>query len=143
MQSVSAKHLYPEKYYQNKWCNQNQGRQEVILPDSTRIDCLTKTYATEFDFAPKWAESIGQSLHYARMTGKKPGIVLIIEKPEDFKYYNRIVPLCKQYDITLWYMETPKEAQSPSNEDFLSYFNLENLIAILINFVKDFLATLV
>ena len=95
---------YNEAYYQNKWC-ENKGVTEYKLEDYTRVDCLTETHAVEFDFAKKWAESIGQSLHYARMTGKKAGIVLIIEKEKDFVYFNRIKPLCEELGITLWYME--------------------------------------
>lgn len=106
-QIVIADKFYNEKYYQNEWCTRWQGRQEVRLKDKTRIDCMTKNYVVEFDFARKWAEAIGQSLHYARMTGKKPGIILIIEKPKDMVYYNRIKPLCKQYNIALWYMKSP------------------------------------
>ena len=79
--NANAKHLHPEKYYQKIWCENHSGKQEVILPDYTRIDCLTSTHAIEFDFATKWAEAIGQSLHYSNMTNKKAGIVLIIENP--------------------------------------------------------------
>ena len=103
-----AGHLHPEKYYQNIWCKENKGIQEYKLIDDTRVDCLTKTHAVEFDFASKWAESIGQSLHYAMMTNKKAAIVLIIENRNDFKYYNKIKPLCSKYDIALSYMEPPK-----------------------------------
>ena len=46
-----------EAYYQNEWCTPDFGRKEVILWDMTRVDCITKDYAIEFDFAKKWAES--------------------------------------------------------------------------------------
>ena len=100
-----AAHKHPEAYYQNEWCSNIGGVQEYENKDYTRVDCLTDTHAIEFDFAKKWAEAIGQSLHYARMTGKKAGIVLIIEKEKDFIYFNRIKPLCEELGITLWYME--------------------------------------
>lgn len=103
--TVEAKHLHPEKYYQNQWCNRWNGQQEVRQIDFTRVDCITKNYAVEFDFAPKWAESIGQSLHYARLTRKKPAIILIIEEPKDFIYYMRVKPLAEQYNIKLWFMK--------------------------------------
>ena len=63
-----------ESYYQNEWC---KGQIEVRLPDRTRVDCLTDEYAIEIDFAINWKQGIGQSLHYALVTGKKPGIALI------------------------------------------------------------------
>lgn len=102
-------HKYFEKDYQRVWCNANCGSMEVILPDKARVDCVTKTHAIEFDFAPKWAESIGQALYYGRVLHKTPGIVLIIENAEkDQKYVNRVKAVAEIYGITLWTM-TPNE----------------------------------
>lgn len=50
-----------------------------MLQDGTRCDCVTDTHAVEIEKANKWAEAIGQSLHYAVLTGKRPGIVLIAD----------------------------------------------------------------
>lgn len=76
-----------EKEYVNAYCN---GQIEYRLPDKTRVDCLTDKYAIEFDFGNKWAESVGQSLYYAKKTGKKPAVALILKKEKDKKYINRI-----------------------------------------------------
>lgn len=103
--SCDAKHLFLEKDYQNKWCAQNDGIPEYILPDCTRIDCITETHAIEFDFAGKWAESIGQALYYSFMTNKKPGIVLIIENPEKEEIYlKRLKTVCCRLGIDIWVM---------------------------------------
>ena len=106
--TAQAKHDLPEKYYQEVWCKEHNGIMERVLPDGTRVDCLTDEYAVEFDFAPKWAESIGQSLYYASKTAKTPAIVLIIESNKDYKYYYKIENLCKEYGISLSYMKKPK-----------------------------------
>lgn len=79
-----------EMYYENEWCTTDFGRKEVILWDMTRVDCMTKDYAIEFDFAKKWAEAIGQSLYYSKLTGKAPAIVLILTSPTDYRYVKRI-----------------------------------------------------
>ena len=79
---------HPEKWYQEKWCGARGGQMEVVLPDRTRVDCLLPDYAVEVDFASKWAECAGQSLHYSRMTRRPPGCVLIIERGKDNKYSN-------------------------------------------------------
>ena len=129
---ADAKHLYPEKFYQQNWCKEHNGILEYKLIDDTRVDCLTKEYAVEFDFAPKWAEAIGQSLHYARMTGKKAGINLIIEDNSDFKYYHKIEPLCKMYNIALWYSEMPKTAP----KDDAAQINVDYIFGLIINFIK-------
>ena len=79
-----------ESYYVNQWCTADFGRKEAILWDMTRVDCLAKDYAIEFDFAKKWAESIGQALYYSKMTGKKPAVTLILASPLDYRYVKRI-----------------------------------------------------
>ena len=78
---------------------------EVVLQDKARVDCVTNTHAIEFDFAPKWAESIGQALYYGEVLKKKPGIVLIVENPEKSeKYINRVKTIAVKSGITLWIM---------------------------------------
>lgn len=100
-----AKHLHKESVYQMHWCSANRGLTEYILDDKTRIDCLTQTHAIEFDFANKWAESIGQSLYYGLKTQRTPGIVLIIENPEkDGKYVKRLEQVANKFGITYWLM---------------------------------------
>lgn len=79
-----------ESYYQNQWCTSDFGRKEAVLWDMTRVDCLAKDYAIEFDFAKKWAESIGQSLYYSKMTGKEPAVALILTSPADYRYVKRV-----------------------------------------------------
>ena len=74
---------------------------EFRLDDGTRVDCLDVDTAWEYDFAPKWAEAIGQSLHYSRMTGKKPGIVLIMDKGEH-RFIERIVGALLHSGRTDW-----------------------------------------
>lgn len=89
--SVSAARLHPEAAYQNKWCKAHNGVTEYKLNDNTRVDCLTTTQAVEFDFADKWAECIGQSLHYGIKTRRKPVCVLIMERGDkDLKYLKRL-----------------------------------------------------
>lgn len=79
-----------ESYYVNQWCTSDFGRKEAVLWDMTRVDCLAKDYAVEFDFAKKWAEAVGQSLYYAKMTGKKPAVTLILTSPTDYRYVKRL-----------------------------------------------------
>jgi len=81
------KDKYREADYVHAYC---KGIEEYVLPDRTRVDCLTDDYAIEFDWAKKWAESIGQSLYYAKMTGKKPAVALIIKSDAEKRYVERI-----------------------------------------------------
>lgn len=71
------------------------------MPDGTRCDCLTETHAVEFDFGEKWSEAIGQSLYYSLQTGKKAGIVLIIETIKDRKYWIRLNTTIDQFKLPI------------------------------------------
>lgn len=98
-----SRHLYLEKDYQNVWCSSNHGTSEYRLYDGTRVDCVTNTHAIEFDFANKWAESIGQSLYYSKNLSKKAGVVLIMENPQkDLRYLKRLKQVASSYNITVW-----------------------------------------
>ena len=92
---------YNEKYYQTLICEQLDGKMEYVLKDRTRVDCLSDEYAMEVDFAKKWAESIGQSLFYAEMTGKKPAIGLIVGK-KDARYVKRIKRVTNKFNIKIF-----------------------------------------
>ena len=85
-----------EADYVKAYC---KGQVEYRLPDKTRVDCLTEEYAIEFDWAKKWAESIGQSLYYAKMTDKKPAVAIIVKSPKDKKYIERIKAVDKSIKI--------------------------------------------
>ena len=90
-----------EAYYVNQWCTSDFGRKEAVLWDLTRVDCLAKDYAIEFDFARKWAEAVGQSLYYSKMTGKKPAIALILTSITDYRYLKRIERLDNDIKVFL------------------------------------------
>ncbi|MGH9370465.1 MAG: hypothetical protein ACRD15_02910 [Vicinamibacterales bacterium] len=57
------------------------GRKEVVIPNG-RIDVVTQDFAMEVDFIQKWHEGIGQALHYASATGKRPSLALIVPHTE-------------------------------------------------------------
>jgi hypothetical protein len=97
--SVQAKRLNPESYYQELWCNEQKGQAEYELEDLTRVDCLLKDKAVEFDFANKWAECIGQSLYYGIKTNKTPVCALIMEKESDIRYLKRIEKLKEKLQL--------------------------------------------
>ena len=84
---INSNKKLTEKDYVNMYCT---GIKEYVLADKTRVDCLTDEYAIEFDYAKKWAESIGQSLYYSKKTGKKPAVAIITNGENDLKYIQRI-----------------------------------------------------
>jgi hypothetical protein len=110
---VQAKHLHKEADYQQAWCSHYNGQTEVELEDFTRADCVTRTHAIEFDFANKWAESVGQASWYGMNLHKRAGIVLIMENPEkDIYYLQRVIKLAKKYKIDVWTMKDLTDFES-------------------------------
>ena len=98
--NVNSNKKLTEKDYVNMYCT---GIKEYVLTDKTRVDCLTDEYAIEFDYAKKWAESIGQSLYYSKKTGKKPAVAIITNGENDLKYIQRI----KETDEKITIFEIP------------------------------------
>ena len=94
-----------DKQYQDIWCMQNKGEFEVQLADQTIVYCMTKTHAIKFDFAPRAAfEGLGQALYYSAMTGKKPGIVVLLKSMNDEKHLIRLNFIIekKNLDVKVW-----------------------------------------
>ena len=85
--SITSAEKMTEAAYVTSHC---QGQIEYVLPDKTRVDCLTDTHAIEYDFSYKWAEAIGQSLYYSAMTGKRAGVVLLVKVSHKGRYLTRL-----------------------------------------------------
>jgi hypothetical protein len=62
---------------------------------------VTDTHAIEFDFGNNWAEAVGQSAYYALQTGKKAGIVLILETMKDRKYWIRLNTTIDNFNLPI------------------------------------------
>lgn len=76
-----------EAYYRDKFCTSVNGITESYVHIYRwRVDCETKTTVYEVDRANKRDEALGQVLRYARVTGKQPGIVLIVKTDKDRQY---------------------------------------------------------
>lgn len=108
--AAEAKRSHLEKWYQAGWCAEHQGQAEVRLPDGTRADCITATHAVEFDFADKWAEAIGQALFYGLQTGKRPGVVLILENAKDRRFWIRLNSTIQHFRLPIDTWSTGKGA---------------------------------
>ena len=83
-----------------------EGVTEAMQWDSSRVDILNDEYAIEVDWSEHWAEAIGQSLYYSILTGKKPGIILLIkDKKKETKHIYRCQTVCAKHNIRLFLEE--------------------------------------
>lgn len=99
-----------EAYYAERWCAEAGGREEVTLPSGARADCITEEFAVEVDWSNKWAEGLGQAMHYASETGKRAAVVLLIhEKSKNAEIY-RLESTIAAYgvDVQIFVVEAPK-----------------------------------
>ncbi len=92
-----------EDYYNRLFCKEMGGQAEHVLPDRSRVDCLTSTHAFEADWAQglKVYESIGQALYYSAETGKQPGILLLIKKNNSEKYIRKVKRVIKTFNLPI------------------------------------------
>ena len=74
-----AQRAQKEDYYAQLWCESQGGQSEAITSQGTRVDCLLPDYAVEVDFDQKWAEGLGQALHYGVEMNRKPAVLLIMK----------------------------------------------------------------
>lgn len=79
---------------------------EWVLPDGTRVDCLSGSHAIEVDWSHKWAEGIGQAMHYSSETGKEPGLILVCKDRQRTceRHYERARDTVGKWGIplTIW-----------------------------------------
>jgi hypothetical protein len=81
---------------------------EFRLWDGSRVDFLLNGQAIEIDWSKKWAEGIGQALYYARITGKKPVVLLLSTNPtEDAKHHYRATVAAGD-TVKLWIFDCSK-----------------------------------
>jgi hypothetical protein len=93
--------LSSERDINHEWCLSIGGYDEYRTKNGTYVDCLTKDYAIEAEYDYNWKEAIGQALHYADATDRKPGILLIKRKESNKDYHTQLMHVIKKYDLPI------------------------------------------
>ncbi len=105
-----------EAAYRDAWCKARPDYVRTEQPvTGGQVDCLTERYAIEFGFASKWKEDIAQARWYGMQTGKIPGIVMILKKPSDAKYFRYLEDYLHFHDIYIrvWTIDADYVQPSP------------------------------
>jgi hypothetical protein len=82
-----------ENFYNKKYCAELGGIYSSYHNNTgatnASIDCETEDTAWEGEWSYKAYEAVGQSLWYASITGKTPGIIFYVKKKNQQKYIDR------------------------------------------------------
>lgn len=90
-----------------------RGQVEARLWDDSRVDLLTADEAIEADWAHKWPEGVGQALYYALVTGRRPGLMLLVRDPSaESRFVYRAQAVCARHGITL-HVEIVRPPEAP------------------------------
>jgi hypothetical protein len=111
--------LYTERDFQeafNKVYFHGKAKMEVPVKYG-RVDLLTSDYAIEVDKLDRFHEAMGQALHYARETGRKPAIAIFIvdQKHDDEDKLKYVTRLCNYYGIKVWFINEELEKEYKIN----------------------------
>ena len=90
-----------EKSINRSWCSNQGGLTEHRTSYSTYVDCLTKDLAIEVEYDYNWKESIGQALHYAEATNKKPGILFIKRSKSKKNYLDELQNTIDKFNLPI------------------------------------------
>ena len=110
----------PELYWQHAFNELYANGATEVAVEAGRADIVNDTYAIEVDKIQKWHEAIGQAMHYAKETGKKPAIALFNDGSSDADAaFAEAQKICASAGIKVWkindYIPTGYSVRSPRN----------------------------
>lgn len=101
----------PSQAPEAKWrdyLSEELGARHEVRVEGGRIDVMTDTEVIELDWPHKWHEGLGQALHYADATGKKPVLALISYsqdperlQPSSLERFKMVERVCAKQGVKL------------------------------------------
>lgn len=86
----------------------------VFVSSGAFADCVSDTPPIELDYSRRWADAIGQSLHYAAQTDKLPGMILVCHEDTSEtacqRHFYRVADTFSYWTIsmTVWLCDTER-----------------------------------
>ena len=109
-QQLVAGETVREAEHTRRLAVQYDAQSEVVLWDKTRADLVGSTWVGEVDWAPKWAEGIGQALYYSIVMDRQPVLFLLTKRGEE-RFVYRAQTVCAKYKINLIVVWVQNDAQ--------------------------------
>lgn len=89
------------------------GVAEYRTIDNSRCDVLTDQFAIEVEWVKKWKESIGQSLLYSILTGRRPKVILLMRGHDHEQLYlDRCRMVCQEAGIDIETLSTVNRSKN-------------------------------
>ena len=82
-----------------------QGQVAFDIGEVKKVDCVTATHAIAYVLSDDWATGLGRALHWAAVTGKRPGIVVIIDpegQSRDLAKLKSALHSIPGIEVTVW-----------------------------------------
>ena len=97
----------PEAQWRD-YISEKLGARHEVAVEGGRVDVMTDTEVYELDWPHKWHEGLGQALHYADATGKRPVLALISYsqdpdklQPSSRERFEMVERICRKQGVKL------------------------------------------
>jgi hypothetical protein len=102
--SCFATGYQPSGEYKTKWCSDNGGKVDYVHEDdASKVACIRDRYVIDVAHVGKWKEAVGQALFFSVITGKKPGVALIVpDTTEDANNFKNLKLVAGKFNIRVW-----------------------------------------
>lgn len=89
-----------DDWYIQTYCT---GEKYKKMPDLTICDCVDDVYA--YEYSRDWQTAAGKALHMANQSGKRAGIVMMIDTSDNFRNAEMVRTDIQQmkFPIDLWF----------------------------------------
>lgn len=102
-----------EAEHLKEWCAKHNGEINYKTQEKTTVDCLTDTYAVEFDVGEKWNQAMRKSRDNSLRTGKAPGVLLLLKNSADEKHLFRLREIVEKRRLGIKIWTVGREVELP------------------------------
>ena len=89
------------------WCEQYDGKENVVFNSTTTCDCLTRHHAVKVITENNWVYPLGECLNFKHFTDKNLGLLFIVNTDTQYNGYRDAIDLITKFKmpITIWMVD--------------------------------------